>query len=53
VLGEGELRNVPKTQRLLPGMQVSAEIRVGSQRVISYFLYPFLRVFDESLREPG
>jgi hemolysin D len=47
------LRNVPETRRLLPGMQVNAEIRVGDRRIISYFLHPLIRVFDESLREPS
>lgn len=46
------LRDVPADFRLSPGMTVQAEIRVGDRRVISYFLYPILRVFDESLREP-
>ncbi|MBE7184200.1 MAG: HlyD family type I secretion periplasmic adaptor subunit [Methylobacterium mesophilicum] len=38
--------------QLLPGMTVSAEIKVGQRRVISYFLYPIMRGLDESLREP-
>ena len=46
------LRDVPPDFRLIPGMTVQAEIRVGERRVISYFLYPVLRVFDEGLREP-
>jgi hemolysin D len=51
-LGEVSLRDVPPDFRLVPGMTVQAEIRVGERRAISYFLYPILRVFDESLREP-
>lgn len=46
------LRDVPSDFRLIPGMTGSAEIIVGQRSVISYFLYPILRVFDESLREP-
>lgn len=46
------LRNVPDGFRLMPGMKVRAEIKVGTRSVISYFLYPIIRVFDESLREP-
>ncbi len=46
------LRNVPSGFRLMPGMKVRAEIKVGKRSVISYFLYPIIRVFDESLREP-
>ncbi|GEO81524.1 HlyD family type I secretion periplasmic adaptor subunit [Pararhodospirillum oryzae] len=47
-----KLRNVPKEQRLLPGMTLTAEIKLGERSVISYFLYPLIRTFDESLREP-
>jgi len=38
--------------RLLPGMTVTAEIKVGTRSVISYFLYPLLRGLDDSLKEP-
>jgi len=47
-----ELRNVPEGFRLMPGMKVRAEIKVGKRKVISYFLYPIIRALDESLREP-
>lgn len=46
------LRNIPDGFRLLPGMRVRAEIKVGQRSVVSYFLYPILRSLDESLREP-
>jgi hemolysin D len=46
------LRNVPDGFRLMPGMKVRTEIKVGRRSVISYFLYPIIRVFDESMREP-
>ena len=38
--------------RLLPGMTVTAKIKVGTRSVISYFLYPLLRGLDDSLKEP-
>jgi len=38
--------------RLLAGMTVTAEIKVGRRTVISYFLYPLIRGLDESIREP-
>ncbi|ANL50398.1 HlyD family secretion protein (plasmid) [Rhizobium phaseoli] len=38
--------------RLLPGMTVSTEIKVGNRTVISYFLYPLLRGLDSAIREP-
>jgi HlyD family secretion protein len=46
------LRNVPEGFRLMPGMKVRAEIKVGQRSIISYFLYPVIRALDESLREP-
>jgi HlyD family secretion protein len=46
------LRKVGKHFRLMPGMTVTAEIKVGKQRVIQYFLYPLLRYMDEWGREP-
>ncbi len=36
---------------LAPGMSVQAEIKTGARRVIQFFLSPFLRYRDESLRE--
>lgn len=51
-LSDGELRAPPGTVRLLPGMTVSAEIKVGRRTVISYFLYPLLRGLDDAIREP-
>lgn len=47
-----QLRNVPDGFRLIPGMKVRAEIKVGTRSVISYFLYPVIRALDEGLREP-
>jgi HlyD family secretion protein len=37
--------------QLIPGMGLTAELKVGRRRVISYFLYPLLRGLDESIRE--
>jgi hemolysin D len=36
---------------LVPGMAVTAELKVGRRSVLSYFLYPLLRGLDESIRE--
>jgi hemolysin D len=52
VIANQSLRNVPADFRLIPGMTVTAEIRIGRRRVISYFAYPLLRALDESFREP-
>lgn len=37
--------------RLMPGMEVTAELKTGERRLIEYFLAPLLRHKDESLRE--
>jgi hemolysin D len=37
---------------MIPGMAVTAEMKVGRRSVMSYFLYPLLRGLDESIREP-
>ena len=46
------LRGLPDAFHMMPGMTLTAEMKVGSRRVISYFLYPLLRGLDESIREP-
>ncbi|MDR6775112.1 HlyD family type I secretion periplasmic adaptor subunit [Azospirillum sp. BE72] len=46
------LENVPSNFRLIPGMPLVADIKVGERRIITYFLRPILRGVDESLREP-
>lgn len=47
-----KLREVPESTRFIPGMTLAGEIVVGQRGVLTYFLYPVLRVFDESIREP-
>lgn len=42
----------PAGVRLSPGMTGAAEIVVGRRSVLSYFLYPVVRMLDESIREP-
>ena len=46
------LRSLPPAARLMGGMTLQAEAKVGRRSVISYFLYPLLRGLDESIREP-
>src|SRR5262249_53992547 len=48
-----DLRDVPRSFRLIPGMAVTAEIKAGERTILSYFLYPLLRGLDESIREPS
>lgn len=49
---ETNLRAGSERFHLIPGMAVTAELKVGRRSVISYFLYPLLRGLDESIREP-
>lgn len=51
-LGKASLKNLPKDARLLPGMTLTAEIKVGSRSVISYLLWPLTKAMDEAIREP-
>ncbi|MDJ0894648.1 MAG: HlyD family type I secretion periplasmic adaptor subunit [Alphaproteobacteria bacterium] len=51
-LTQTELRDVPQTFRLMPGITGNAEIKVGKRRLITYFAYPILRTIDTSFREP-
>jgi len=51
-LADTRLRGLPEPVRLLPGMSVSAEIKVGQRKVVSYFLYPLLRGLDTAIKEP-
>ncbi|MCA1453708.1 HlyD family type I secretion periplasmic adaptor subunit [Bradyrhizobium sp. BRP22] len=50
-LSDTHLRLPAERAQLIPGMAVTAELKVGRRSVISYFLYPLLRGFDEAIRE--
>lgn len=49
---DAKLHDLPDGAHLIPGMTVSAEIKVGERSVLSYFLYPLTRGLSESVREP-
>jgi HlyD family secretion protein len=51
-LNDMRLKALPDGFRMLPGMSITAEVKVGSRSVLSYFLYPLTRGLDESIREP-
>ena len=51
-LSDVQLRLPATASQLIPGMAVTAEMKVGQRSVISYFLYPLLRGLDEAIREP-
>ena len=33
-------------------MEVQAEIKVGSRRIIEFLIYPLIKALDETAREP-
>ncbi|MBM3513179.1 MAG: HlyD family type I secretion periplasmic adaptor subunit [Alphaproteobacteria bacterium] len=47
-----ELENMPEGSRIIPGMTVAGEIKVGTRSVLSYFMTPITRGLQESIREP-
>jgi len=47
-----KLTNMAPGAHLIPGMTLSADIKVGTRSIISYFLYPFIQSVSESIREP-
>jgi HlyD family secretion protein len=49
---QSKLTKVPADTRLTPGMTLVAEIRVSERSVLSYFVYPLVKAFDEGIREP-
>ena len=52
ITGMEHMVNLPSDFRLVPGMTLSADIKVGSRTVITYITWPLIRVFGESIREP-
>lgn len=49
---DNALKNLPDAFRLMPGMSVEADIKVGQRRLIEYLLFPVMRVLNEGMREP-
>ena len=49
---DSTLDNMPVGSKLIPGMTMSAEIKVGTRSVLGYFLNPITRGLSESIREP-
>ena len=48
----GKLENIPENFRLIPGMELKAEIKVGKRRIIEYIIHPLIKSLDEAIREP-
>ncbi len=51
-IDDTHFRNVPPNFRLIPGMTMTADIKVGTRSVAMYLLHGVLRGFTESMREP-
>lgn len=51
-LTDTRLDSLPEGARLIPGMTLRGEVKVGSRSVLSYFLNPITRGLSESIREP-
>lgn len=41
-----------ETHPFIPGMEATAEIKTGKRRIIEYLVYPLIKAFDETAREP-
>ena len=52
-LSSERLSGMTRNIKLIPGMVITAEIIVGKRTVLSYFLYPLIRMFDEFGGEPS
>jgi len=50
-INTNNLIDLPPDFRLIPGMNVTGDIRTGKRRVITYFIYPILRWLKTSFRE--
>ncbi|MGH2836707.1 MAG: HlyD family efflux transporter periplasmic adaptor subunit, partial [Solirubrobacteraceae bacterium] len=48
-----KLRNVPSGFRIIPGMPVETDIRVGTQTVMQYMLERIVPVFAQGMNEPS
>lgn len=49
---ENNLRDIPENFRLMPGLTLTAEVKVGTRTVMTYLVQPIMRGFGESMREP-
>ncbi len=52
VIDRAELHNVPNGFRMIPGMPVTADIKVGTRSLLSYVSHGIHRSLNEAMREP-
>ncbi len=46
------MKDLPEGARLIPGMTLSADIKVGSRSIMAYLLYPVTRAFNDNSVRP-
>jgi membrane fusion protein, hemolysin D len=46
------LRNVPPSFRLIPGMTLTAEVHIGTRSILMYLVEGAVRTMSEAMREP-
>jgi hemolysin D len=47
-----ELHDVPPSFRIIPGMPVTTDIKVGQRTIVDYLLSRILPIASEGMREP-
>ena len=47
-----KLEHMPASAKLLPGMTLTAEIRIGKRTILSYLLSPIIKGLSDSFKEP-
>ncbi len=52
VIETDSIKNLKEGSIILPGMTLTAELKVGSRSVMGFFLEPLVRGIQESMREP-
>ncbi|WP_127076866.1 HlyD family type I secretion periplasmic adaptor subunit [Rhodomicrobium lacus] len=52
-LTEMMLHDTPPGFRLMPGMPLTADVKVGTRSILAYFVSKILPIAHESMREPG
>jgi len=52
-LTEMMLHDTPPGFRLMPGMPLTADVKVGTRSILEYFVSKILPIAHESMREPG
>lgn len=49
---ENKLHSLPDSFRLLPGMTLTGDVKIGTRKLYEYILFPLMRALKEGAREP-